>query len=242
MPKVAVIVPSYNGRKLLEGCLKSLSRQTFSDFETVVVDDGSTDDTIGFVKNLPHQLIASFKATLEEAILADLVIEVLDMVSPQVEEHHRTTRAVLDELGIADKPSLLVFNKLDLVDNTYLLPRLRRRQLGLRLLHSGRRLANGELQVSLRPRQVALPRLQHRPRPFDLGLQVFLVQQRDELSPGHLVSRAHQHSLHSGVCLGGHIHHQPGDPRVAGTDMGEGKPDRVFPPDHAHQRRQPGGA
>jgi len=55
MPKVAVIVPSYNGRKLLEGCLKSLSRQTFSDFETVVVDDGSTDDTIGFVKaNYAH--------------------------------------------------------------------------------------------------------------------------------------------------------------------------------------------
>ncbi|HUT04252.1 MAG TPA: glycosyltransferase family 2 protein [bacterium] len=65
MPRVAVIVPNYNGRKLLERCLKSLSRQTFADFETVVVDDGSTDDSIAFVKaNYPQVRLVLLRRNL----------------------------------------------------------------------------------------------------------------------------------------------------------------------------------
>ena len=84
-------------------------------------------DTVGFIRKLPHQLVEAFKATLEEVVLADFIVEVVDINSPQVEEHHATTREVLAELGVTDTPVILVFNKVDLLDNTYLRPRLRRR-------------------------------------------------------------------------------------------------------------------
>jgi GTP-binding protein HflX len=83
-------------------------------------------DTVGFVRKLPHQLVESFKATLEEAILADYVIEILDITSPQVEQHHQTTREVLHEIGV-DKPSILVFNKIDVLEDTFTRGRMRRR-------------------------------------------------------------------------------------------------------------------
>lgn len=84
-------------------------------------------DTVGFIRKLPHTLIEAFKATLEEAAYADFVIEVLDVTNPQVQEHHETTDDVLAELGAADKKRVIVFNKVDMIDNTYTIPRLRRR-------------------------------------------------------------------------------------------------------------------
>ncbi|MFW6414139.1 MAG: GTPase HflX [Verrucomicrobiota bacterium] len=84
-------------------------------------------DTVGFIRKLPHTLIEAFKATLEEAAYADFIIEVLDVTNPQVQQHHETTDDVLGELGAADKKRLIVFNKVDLVDNNYTIPRLRRR-------------------------------------------------------------------------------------------------------------------
>jgi len=87
-------------------------------------------DTVGFIRKLPHQLVEAFKATLEETVLADVIIEVLDVSAGQVEEHHKTTQAVLREIGVHDKSALLVFNKIDTIQNTYTLPRLRRRYPG----------------------------------------------------------------------------------------------------------------
>lgn len=72
-------------------------------------------DTVGFVRNLPHRLVEAFKATLEEAVLADFLIHVLDATSPEIERFHRTTLEVLDELGAEDKPTITVLNKIDLV-------------------------------------------------------------------------------------------------------------------------------
>lgn len=71
-------------------------------------------DTVGFVRNLPHRLVEAFKATLEEAVLADFLVHVLDVTSPQVEEFHRTTLEVLEELGADHKRVITVFNKIDL--------------------------------------------------------------------------------------------------------------------------------
>lgn len=71
-------------------------------------------DTVGFVRRLPHHLVEAFKATLEEATLADLIIHVLDATNPQIFEFHRTTLEVLRELGVDQKPTLLAFNKIDL--------------------------------------------------------------------------------------------------------------------------------
>ncbi len=70
-------------------------------------------DTIGFIHKLPHLLIESFKATLEEAVLSDFFIHVIDAGSPYVREHYETTEHVLDEIGANGKTTLCVFNKVD---------------------------------------------------------------------------------------------------------------------------------
>jgi GTP-binding protein HflX len=78
-------------------------------------------DTVGFIRDLPHHLIASFKATLEEARQARLLLHVVDASNPQAEEQIQAVNKVLAELGCADKPTLLVLNKTDRVsDLSYL--------------------------------------------------------------------------------------------------------------------------
>ena len=72
-------------------------------------------DTVGFIRKLPHDLVDAFKATLEEVIEADLLLHVVDISSPQAEEQIEAVNVVLDELGVADKPMLMVFNKIDRV-------------------------------------------------------------------------------------------------------------------------------
>jgi len=84
-------------------------------------------DTVGFIRKLPHTLIQAFKATLEEAAVADFLLEVIDVTSPQVEAHHETTRQVLAELGMAAKNRIIVFNKLDALSDPFAVQRLRRR-------------------------------------------------------------------------------------------------------------------
>jgi GTPase len=73
-------------------------------------------DTVGFIRNLPHRLIASFKATLEEARQADLLLHVADASNPAVLEQIRAVHAVLEEIGIDAKDAVLVLNKMDRVD------------------------------------------------------------------------------------------------------------------------------
>ncbi|MEN9020237.1 MAG: GTPase HflX [Verrucomicrobiales bacterium] len=76
-------------------------------------------DTVGFIRRLPHRLVEAFKATLEEALLADFLIHLLDASDPEVLATYTTTQEVLAELGAEEKRKLLVFNKVDLVeDNT----------------------------------------------------------------------------------------------------------------------------
>ena len=84
-------------------------------------------DTVGFVRNLPHRLVEAFKATLEEAVLADFLIHVLDAKAPQVERFHDTTLEVLKELGAEDKEVITVLNKIDLVTDPEALAVLDRR-------------------------------------------------------------------------------------------------------------------
>lgn len=72
-------------------------------------------DTVGFIRDLPHHLIASFKATLEEARQARLLLHVVDAGNPTAEEQIKAVNGVLKELGCGDKPTLLVLNKVDRV-------------------------------------------------------------------------------------------------------------------------------
>jgi GTP-binding protein HflX len=78
-------------------------------------------DTVGFIRDLPHALVASFKATLEEARQADLLLHVVDASSPEAEKQIQAVQDVLDELGLVDHPTILVLNKVDrLSDRSYL--------------------------------------------------------------------------------------------------------------------------
>jgi GTP-binding protein HflX len=78
-------------------------------------------DTVGFIRKLPHHLVASFRATLEETNEADLVLHVIDASAPTWEEQRVVVEQVLDELGAHDRPKLVVFNKIDLLEEEDLL-------------------------------------------------------------------------------------------------------------------------
>jgi GTP-binding protein HflX len=74
-------------------------------------------DTVGFLRKLPHTLIESFKATLEEVVEADLLIHVVDLSHPRVDEHIAAVDTVVKELGAFGKQTLMVFNKIDALAN-----------------------------------------------------------------------------------------------------------------------------
>jgi len=78
-------------------------------------------DTVGFIRKLPHHLVASFRATLEETRDADLLLHVVDASHPLWEEQRMVVDQVLVELGLAEQPVLLVFNKIDLLPEEALL-------------------------------------------------------------------------------------------------------------------------
>jgi GTP-binding protein HflX len=82
----------------------------------LALPDGRTllvTDTVGFIRRLPHRLVEAFKATLEEVVVSDFIIHVLDLSNPNVEHHFATTMDVLGELGAAEKPMIIAFNKVD---------------------------------------------------------------------------------------------------------------------------------
>jgi GTP-binding protein HflX len=70
-------------------------------------------DTVGFVRDLPHNLVASFRATLEEAVHADLLLHVLDVGHPHAQQQYDSVHQVLKEIGADGKPELLLLNKID---------------------------------------------------------------------------------------------------------------------------------
>lgn len=72
-------------------------------------------DTVGFIRNLPHRLVEAFKSTLEEAVLADFLIQVVDASDDDALRHYETTCEVLNSLGAEDKPMVVVWNKCDLI-------------------------------------------------------------------------------------------------------------------------------
>lgn len=82
-------------------------------------------DTVGFIRKLPHQLIASFKSTLDEVRDSDLLLHIIDVSHPAYQEQMDTVNEVLREIGVGEKPVLLVFNKIDLLENKNILSALK---------------------------------------------------------------------------------------------------------------------
>ena len=84
-------------------------------------------DTVGFIRDLPHGLVAAFRATLEETVRADLLLHVVDAASPVRDEQQSEVNKVLAEIEADETPQILVYNKIDAVP---LAPRVERDQYG----------------------------------------------------------------------------------------------------------------
>ena len=74
-------------------------------------------DTVGFIRKLPHELVAAFRATLEELTEADVLLHVVDASQPALEQHMTAVENLLEELGVAQRPTILVLNKMDRVES-----------------------------------------------------------------------------------------------------------------------------
>lgn len=83
-------------------------------------------DTVGFIRKLPHDLVESFRATLEEISFSNLIIHVVDCSAPNVKEQIDAVNNVLKQIGVSDKPVIIAFNKIDKVSNKDMLAILRR--------------------------------------------------------------------------------------------------------------------
>ena len=108
--------------------------QLFATLDTTIrstVIDGEHEmllsDTVGFIRKLPHHLVASFRSTLQEVLEADLILIVLDASSPQVIEHLDTINEVLTDLGAEKNSSLIVLNKIDTIDEDNRIAYLKRK-------------------------------------------------------------------------------------------------------------------
>ncbi|HSM98996.1 MAG TPA: GTPase HflX [Gallionella sp.] len=92
--------------------LDTTSRRMFTEDAGEIV----VSDTVGFIRHLPHSLVAAFRSTLEETIQADLLLHVVDASNPMHDDQIAEVNKVLAEIGAADIPQVLVFNKIDLQD------------------------------------------------------------------------------------------------------------------------------
>lgn len=108
--------------KLLSGTDVTIENRLFATLDTTVrmvrlspTKNVLLSDTVGFIRKLPPHLIASFKSTLAEVVEADLLLHVVDISNPQFEEHISVVQSTLEELNAAGKPTLLVFNKIDML-------------------------------------------------------------------------------------------------------------------------------
>lgn len=111
---------------LLTGSDVLADRMLFSTLDPttrrVVLPDGRgilLTDTVGFIRNLPHDLIAAFRGTLEEVAEADFLLHVVDASSPDSDRHRDTVYETLEALGAGEKPMITVFNKTDAVADQY---------------------------------------------------------------------------------------------------------------------------
>lgn len=78
-------------------------------------------DTVGFIRKLPAQLVASFRSTLAEAMEADVIVHVVDVTSPHLREHIDVVNRTLTELGVEQRPMLMIFNKVDALEDRLLM-------------------------------------------------------------------------------------------------------------------------
>src|SRR5690606_8730073 len=101
---------------LVENALFATLDPTVRRWRTPDGREFTLSDTVGFVRNLPHQLVEAFRSTLEEVGDADVIVHVVDASHPDPAAQLATVRDVVGEVGACDLPEIVVFNKSDLVD------------------------------------------------------------------------------------------------------------------------------
>ncbi|GEP19025.1 GTPase HflX [Pediococcus argentinicus] len=121
----------------------SVRKLTFADQKELILSD-----TVGFVSDLPHQLVKAFRSTLAEAAKADLLVQVIDISDPHYREMMETTEKTLSEIGVTDIPMIYAFNKADRAEIAY--PTLD----GKEITYSAKQLQSLELLTSLIKKQV----------------------------------------------------------------------------------------
>jgi|TARA_B100001079_G_C16396209_1_gene509207 GTP-binding protein HflX len=134
--RVALVGYTNAGKSTLMNALSGadvfVQDQLFATLDTTIRQININDahqillsDTVGFVRKLPHDLVASFRSTLKEVVDADLLLLILDTSSPHVQEHYVTINSVLSEIEAGEKRSLIVLNKIDLVEDVEVLNQLK---------------------------------------------------------------------------------------------------------------------
>jgi len=106
-------------------------------------------DTVGFIRKLPHQLVASFKSTLEEATEADILMHVVDISHPSFEEQIGVVNETLDDIGAQGKPTVMVFNKIDRLSDRSAMPYLAERYANAVIVSAWRGINMGGLRDQL---------------------------------------------------------------------------------------------
>jgi GTP-binding protein HflX len=150
-------------------------------------------DTVGFIRHLPHDLVAAFRATLQETREADLVLHVIDCADESRQEKIDAVNDVLNEVGADDRPQLQIFNKIDLAD---LQPRIDRDDEGKpwRVWVSAKTAAGFE-QVREVLAELLMPEMRH----YSLQIQPDEGQIRSRLFAEHVVTA--EHYQEDGSCI-----------------------------------------
>jgi GTPase len=129
LPKVAIVGYTNAGKSSLMRALTSsevlVADRLFATLDTTVralhpetQPRILVSDTVGFIRNLPHDLVASFRSTLDEALDASLLLHVVDAADPAFRSHIQVTKEVLEDIGAGKLPSLVILNKIDIVDSS----------------------------------------------------------------------------------------------------------------------------
>ena len=107
-------------------------------------------DTVGFIRKLPHNLVASFKSTLKEVVEADLIIKVLDISSPHIYEHIQTINKVLNDINASHVPAINVLNKVDLLPDANSIAKLKRTFPDMLTISAARSLKLSDLKIKIK--------------------------------------------------------------------------------------------
>ena len=128
-------------------------------------------DTVGFIRKLPTRLIESFKSTLDEVVEADIILHVVDIAHPYFKDQIDTVRETLKDIGVEEKPTIMVFNKIDRMENAGTMAGLREEYPYTVFISAARGMNIGELRTAV----LLMLEEQHREKEFEIRPPDFAI-------------------------------------------------------------------